>query len=689
MTTSVLNQTFIANMRQLWRLDPRLAQRIDDLPPDASLAIEPSRSGPPTARFVQPDGRAHYLHSRHHPAGEALDFCRGLEGGDATAVVLSGLGLGYHVKAIREVFGGETLAIVCEPDPVTIKTALEQVDFSRELEAGRLEFLTQTDASYVHERLARHNTDLALGTIFAAPPASRVVSPEFHAAARQAVLDYASFLKMSIVTLLHNSAITCRNIAANFPTYLATPPADILRNRFRGHPAILVAAGPSLGRNVDQLRGLEDRAIIIAAQTTLRLLLARGIRPHFVTSLDFSDLSRQFFEGLEMPEDLILVAEPKATWHVIDVFRGEPGAREKHPDDRRGDQAAAVDMAPRVNSSAAAQATPSPQPSPSREREPDVPLRRVILLDNDFAHRCLGERLARRTPMPAGATVMHLSFYLAQWLGCDPIIFIGQDLGFSGHCYYTPGVAIHRAWQSEQGRYCTLEMKEWERIGRHRPILRQATDVHGAPIYTDDQMFTYLQQFERDFARSPARVIDATEGGVRKAGAAVMTLAEAISLHCNSRIAADRFHYDRSPWYQSAPLAAGQAALRERLAELATFRGICQETMRIIGRLEGLTDRPSEFNRLIARVDELRTLVQEHGTIFRMVCGVSQRGELMKTSADRRMAIDAPRGREHTLRQLRRDRAFVEALLEGCGELQSILDQSLSRFEAELEPQTA
>jgi len=654
MSTAVLNQAFIANMRQLWRLDPRLAQRIDDLPPEASLAVEPSRAGPPTARFVQPDGRSTYLHSRHDPAREAADFCRGLDGGDATAVVLSGFGLGHHVKAIHEVFGPDTLVIACEHDLVTLKTALEHVDLSRELEAGRIEFLTQADASFVHERLARHNTDLALGTIFAAPPASRVVAADFHAAMRKAILDYVAFLKMSIVTLLHNSAITCRNIAANLPTYLATPPSDILRGRFAGHPAILVAAGPSLGKNVDQLKGLEDRAIIIAAQTTLRLLLDRGIRPHFVTSLDFSDLSRQFFEGLEISHDLMLVAEPKATWHVVDIFRGAVDARAKHAD------AKAVGMAPSSK-------------------------RRVILLDNEFAHRCVGESLAKRTPMQAGATVMHLSFYLAQWLGCDPIIFIGQDLGFSGHTYYTPGVAIHRAWQSELGRYGTLEMKEWERIGRHRPILRRATDVHGDPIYSDDQMFTYLQQFERDFARGQSTIIDASEGGVRKAGTVAMPLADAIAQYCDKRIERDRFDFARSPWYQPGPLTEGRAAMAERLAELATFRGICEETLRIIGQLEKLTDQPAEFNKRIARVDELRTLVQEHQNIFRMVSNVSQRGELMRTSADRRMKSDAPKSLEHTARQLRRDRAFVEALLEGCTELKSILDQSLARFDAELE----
>ena len=634
--TVTVNPIFVANMARLWRRDPRLAQQIDDVPPEVGPVVEPSRAGLPTARAMTPDGKSVYLHSRHDPVREAKDFAEKLDAEQAGCVVLSGLGLGHHVRAIRAALGDDAVIVVCEPDLATLKSAFEHTDLSAEIEGGGLEFIAQADTAVIHERLNRHTAALAMGMCYAVPPVARAIGAEFHAKCRAAIADFAAFVKMSLVTLVNNSTITCRNIANNLPTYVTTPPADILRQRFAGCPAVLVAAGPSLAKNVDQLRGLEDRAVLIAAQTTLRPLLARGITPHFVTSLDFSDLSRQFFEGLAIPDDLVLVAEPKATWHVIDAFRGRP----------------------------------------------DIDGRRVVLLDNEFAHRCLGERLAKRTPMPAGATVMHLAFYLAQWMGCDPIVFIGQDLGFSGHTYYTPGVAIHRAWASELGRFGTVEMKEWERIGRHRPILRKAVDVHGAPIYTDDQMFSYLQQFERDFAQGGTRVIDATEGGVRKAGTEVMPLAEVIAQHCTRPIPAERLRIERSPWYQPHALAPARAELVARRGELDRFRAICEETLALNGSLEELVDRPTEFNRLIVRVDELRTLVQEQGVIFRMVSGVSQRGELMKVTEDRRMSSERLKGRAHTLRQLKRDRAFVEALLAGCDEMASILDQALARFDA-------
>src|SRR6266850_432562 len=128
----------------------------------------------------------------------------------------------------------------------------------------------------------------------------------------------------------------------------------------------------------------------------------------------------------------------------------------------------------------------------------------------------------------AGATVAHLAFYLAEYLACDPIVFVGQDLGFSDGLAYTPGTSYEDVWRPELSRFCTMEMKQWEHIARERPILRKIPDIEGRAMYTEQRLFSYLQQFERDFATSKAKVIDASEGGAMKRGATVMTLAEAL-----------------------------------------------------------------------------------------------------------------------------------------------------------------
>lgn len=663
----VTDDVYLRNMAAIWRVDPRLAHAIDQLPIDASLTLEPSRAGPPTALVVTPDGRPLYLHSRYDPVAEAEQFCRTQTEADSQALVavLCGLGLGYHVSPLQRQLGGDGVVIAVEPDLVTIKSALACHNFDDAILMNRLVFLTSDDKAELHARLDPHAAVMMLGTRFVAPPALRPLNVAFQQRVRGLLTEYAAYSKMSLVTLVANARITCANIANNLPFYVSTPPIDRLRGRFAGRPAVLVAAGPSLGRNVEQLRAVRDRVEIIAVQTTLKPLLARGITPDFVTSLDFSDLSRRFFESVSA-DGVYLVAEPKASWQVIDAFMGgPPGAR-------------------------------------------DRPSRRLSLLDNLFARRCLGDDLAARGGLRAGSTVAHLAFYLAEYLGCDPIILLGQDLGFSGGVYYTPGVTIHDAWRPELGRFATLEMKEWERIARMRPILRRATDVFDRPIYTDEQMFTYLQQFERDFAACSARVIDATEGGVRKAGTTIMPLAEALrqfacepldavarcsggpAYASDSTIASAEAVVHDAAALDAKRLPAAAIALRKRLAELSEFRGLCTQTRDLLAEMERLLDRPAEFDRRIVRVDELREMVFARGLIFQMVSDVSQLAELQKFSADRRLASDQSRAAagsemspvDRARRQLARDRRFVDALLEGCAALQEILDCAVRRTEA-------
>lgn len=635
--TATLNTTFIENMRSLWRIDARLAWEVDQLPDDRSLDVQPSKRGGPTAAVTTEDGRTLFLHSRYSPEREAAEFCDNIEAGDAACIVLCGLGLGHHLKAICRKFGRDTIVLVSEPDLGAIKSAMEHVDLADELTSGRVRILTRIEKDYLHERLTHVSTPLMFGTCFAVPTAARELNPEFHSKCRDAIVDYASFAKMSLTTLVRNAEITCRNIANNLPTYVATPPTQTIRGLFAGRPAILVAAGPSLQKNIDELAALQDRAVIIAAQTTLQPLLERNITPHFVTSLDYSDLSSQFFEGVQIPERVVLVAEPKASWKVIDAFRravvGEP---------------------------------------------------RTILLDNVFARRCLGNTLAARATMDPGATVMHLAFYLAQWLGCDPIVFIGQDLGFGGHVYYAPGVAMHAAWGPELGRFCSLEMKEWERIIRQRNILRQVPGIDGKPIYTDEQMFTYLQQFERDFARAPQRIIDATEGGARKSGAEIMSLADAAAAFPASAGVVATDAIATSNWFDDSRLSPAGDMLRSRLETLNGFESLCRETRDLLTQMGDVIDEPQKFNRLVVRVDELRTLVQQHELMFRMVRDVSQLAELQKLAADRQTSIDAPDDQKRARHQLRRDAAFVDAMLEGCDRLRRIFEGAVERFDSAL-----
>ena len=621
---SDLRQRYLANLAALYRRDQELAAVVDALPFARLPRLEAAQDGQATVRVRADDGREIHVHSRYRPREEAERLVAQLGDASSPTFFVSGLGLGYHVQEFERQHDRPVL-IVAEDDLALLKATLALHDLSGPIREGRLIFLTDTDNNVLHRKLSACNADLMLGLQLVVLPHTGRYHAAFHARMRRLLTDFVAFARMQLLTLFKTARITFKNIAFNLGSYLEHPGIDVLRDRARGFPAVIVAAGPSLARNIDQLAALRQRAVIIAVQTVLKLLQALGITPHFVTSLDFHEISAEFFRGLDDLRDCILVAEPKATWHVLDRFGGR-----KH------------------------------------------------VLHHRFHDLLLQEHAPPRGTLKPGTTVAHLAFYLAQHLGCDPIIFVGQDLAFSEGMFYMPGSPIERIWQPELNRFQTIEMKQWERIVRNRPILRQVRDICGRATYADEMLFTYAEQFKNDFAAAPQRIIQATEGGVPLPGAQTMTLRQAAEQYATRLLPADLLAVPVAA--DAGPLLRGAcAALEQRLAELRQIRAIAHETGQLLERLEKLVERPAEFNRLLARVDELRTLICQHEQMYRLILEVSATAELRRYTADRSIGTPQRETPEVARRRLRRDREFVASFLDACECVEQVLPVALER----------
>jgi hypothetical protein len=227
-----------------------------------------------------------------------------------------------------------------------------------------------------------------------------------------------------------------------------------------------------------------------------------------------------------------------------------------------------------------------------------------------------------------------------------------------------------------------MEMKEWERIVRNRPILRKVEDIHGRTIFTDEQMFTYLQQFERDFAQTSATVIDATEGGARKQNTRVMSLVEALEKYATRTIPPENFElHEQVDWFDSKPLAELAEQIQSRLDEIAEFKQLCDKTRGLVIKLQELLDNPIEFNKVVMKVDEIRSIVNTHSRSLQMVCAVSALAEMRRFMHDRKLDAKHDVGTQRAKHQLTRDAEYMEALIKGCDELTDLLKEAQERIE--------
>jgi hypothetical protein len=610
----------LANLASLWAVDPDLAAAIEAVGDDTPYRVEPSKTGDPTASQLLPDGRTIYLHSRYNPREEAQRFIQEADLAEHFFFHLHGVGLGYHLELLHDSASPETTFCIFEADMQLLRVAFEARDMSRLISSKRVLFFTRLDKGSLFTRLTPHTPLITLGTVDIDHPVSLQRSPEFHAQLKAWLAEFASFARTNLNTLVMNGRKTLENIARNVGWFTATPGAERLDKAYAGKPAIIVSAGPSLRKNKHQLKALKGKAVIIAVQTTLQPLLEIGVEPDFVTALDYHEICSRFFEKLPPTLGTELIVEPKAT---PAIFALHPGP--------------------------------------------------LTTVGNDLAESLLREMGQHKQTLRAGSTVAHLSYYLAEHMGCDPIIFIGQDLGFSDGLYYAPGTSYDDVWRPEFGRFCTPEMKQWEQIVRERNILRKINDHAGRPMYTEERLFAYLQQFERDFSQTTTRILDCTEGGAAKLGTTVMPLAEAASLYCQQELTTHA-KPAAADWSRTPEVID---CLKNRKAEAQAMAAISRRTLPLLESLRDNIQNQTHVNRLIAQIDLLRGEMNALGRTYDLVMQMAQDNELARFHADRKIAAAKLRGVELQKHQVNRDIDNVRGVLHAAEDFSRLMDQTI------------
>ena len=615
------------NLEALARTSPQAARNIRAATARADVEFFESDEGELSASTG--DGRL--LASRRRPMSEAARLADTVDITEVAGVAVTGFALGHHLRIFAERMNKTGVLLCFEPDVGLMRAVFERVDCSAWMLRTNFALLTDPDDGASISRVL-HGLEgiVALGVRLVEHPPSRERLGASATMFGQRFTDVLKAIRTAIVTTLVQSEVTLRNLLMNLDHYSGCAGIADLESSCLGIPAVVVSAGPSLQRNIEVLAqpGMRERVVIIAVQTVLKTLLERGIRPHFVCALDHHEISTRFYEGLTAADvdGVTLVVEPKANPAILDAY---PGVIRTLGDDL-------LDM---------------------------------VLDGTGLAGQPKGT-------LAPGATVAHLCYYLARHLGCDPVLLCGQDLAFTDGQYYAAGAAIHDVWAGELGPFNTLEMMEWQRIAREKSLLRRKTDVFGRPIFTDEQMSTYLAQFEADFladTEKGLRIIDATEGGISKQHTVPMTLKGAIAAY-ESPIpimlpAAERFTVDRGTL----------DTLRGRVLTIRSdARRVYQKskaTVRLLRRMRRALSDPARANELVASIHKIRDEVTTIGAAFRMTQFLNQSGTLSRVRADRVIDLkeaDDEQGRQEA--RIERDIANVEAIADSAERLVVLLD---------------
>lgn len=596
--------TLFERQRRLLRVRHPHLEPLLDASSNDHLQLRPSRSGAPTLQFVSNPPFA--IHSQYDPMREA----RQLLGGNPLPIdrplAIVGPALGYAALAWNELDQRPIPLLLFEPDPAAFRLALEHVDLGELIANPSVHWLIGPISSAMGEELLALGDALADGIEVITPATTERRAPGYYESVRRLLEQVGRHADIARSTKVRQGERTIENLLGNLARYAASPSWRHAKDSARGCPAIIVSAGPSLMKNRHLLPALAPRALLIAVGTAFKQLRALGVEPDVVCQIDHSDLCLRHFDNVGDVGRTVLVADPSASPIVLDRW---PGA--------------------------------------------------IAFLHDDLAQAMLAREEPRLPSLPKATTVAHAAYHVAHFLGCDPIILVGQDLAFTDGLYYSAGAGIHELWRPELNRFHSVETKEWERIARRPQELVELAGVHGETALSDRQMASYLAQFERDFALSNRTVIDATEGGAKKNGTISLTLADVARTRIPDRLITWRFPEPTSSPTDRRNLDALFARLARELRALESLL----DAMRALGRQCLASDDQRERSRLLSELDQLAGQVQPRLNVaYRLSSAIDGSVEVERDRRTRQIEAIARDEARRLRLSLERDQHYLRGL---------------------------
>lgn len=128
-------------------------------------------------------------------------------------------------------------------------------------------------------------------------------------------------------------------------------------------------------------------------------------------------------------------------------------------------------------------------------------------------------------------SVAHAAFQFSKFIGCGPIIFIGQDLSFSDMRLHCRNSFYYRQREDRVNKLETMKCLDNEKFNLYSSNLIEKLDIFHKKATTTVAMDTYSHMFSNS-TNEFSKTFNATEGGIGISGLKNISLQEAINLYC-------------------------------------------------------------------------------------------------------------------------------------------------------------
>lgn len=285
-----LELTWKANLEALKLIQPYLIELLEQRAEDLGLASWTVSYKGPYVELRDVDGKLRFV--------ENTGLCYNCinENVEGKSAIVLGLGLGEHFLTTFDSMDENIRFICCESHIPLLYWALHLHDFSRLISKGKLFFVVGEKRADREAQWRRISPWVRLmGKIEPSIYIHKQYSGSDISKMKQFLSEYRGMLLSTISTstipLFRNLTETAQT-AVNAYIYRDKNIVTLeeMQEHWKGRPAIVVSAGPSLDRQVELLRKAQYHCVIVANDVITYYLMEKGIMPHVVAALDYSHI---------------------------------------------------------------------------------------------------------------------------------------------------------------------------------------------------------------------------------------------------------------------------------------------------------------------------------------------------------------------------------------------------------------
>lgn len=239
---------------------------------EKGVAVEPTSCGYPTMA-VQVDGHIYYLHTNGNITTESMELAWEWLQQEKEDYTFYGFGLGYPFLELLRMDHNVTVRVF-EVNKEMLLSGLLFAPLGKLYQTGRFELVYDPTGNKIkHESLGITEES---GFYLFYPALHGIKKVQFREQLENYFVDESS-VRTQFRALDGNFKKNCRLQAGNI---------DDLRKKIQGKDVIIVAAGPSLDKNIEDLKKRKKETVMIVAGTVLKKMLGAGIRPDFAAITD-------------------------------------------------------------------------------------------------------------------------------------------------------------------------------------------------------------------------------------------------------------------------------------------------------------------------------------------------------------------------------------------------------------------